>query len=140
MTKKHVLTIALILAGVFIVGFFGMRAVRAFKRMQGHSPFHGKPPAAYQLDVATIREWMTVPFIAHTYNVPPDAIFKNLEIPKNSRNGKMSLAQLNKEYYPDQPGAVLAQVQALLQAFQKQDPPPHFPATPVLTPAVTATP
>ncbi len=140
MTKKNVITGTLILAGIVIVIFFGIRAFHAFRRLEGHGPFHGKPPAANQTDVTAIRDWMTVPYIAHMYDVPPDAIFKNLEIPKDGKNGKMSLSQLNDKYYPDQAGAVLAQTQALMQAFQEQQPPPPFPATPIFTPTIIATP
>lgn len=140
MTKKRIFTFALIVTGIAIILFFGLGALRAFKRMEGHGPFNGKPPAANQTDVTEIRDWMTVPYIAHMYDVPPKAIFKNLEIHEDNKDEKMSLAQLNEKYYPDQEGVVLAQVQALMQAFQKQVPPPHFPSTPVFTPTVTATP
>jgi len=140
MAKKNVITAALILIGIVIVAFFGIRAFHAFKHFQGHGPFRGKPPAANQIDVSIIRDWMTVPYIAHLYKVPPEAIFKSLEIPKQKENAKKNLAQLNKEYYPNQDGVVLAHVQAVMQAFQKQDPPPPFPATPVFTPTPTANP
>jgi hypothetical protein len=134
MTKKNVITGALILAGIAIVTFFGIRAFRAFKHIEGHGPFHGKPPAANKIDVTMIRDWMTVPYIAHLYDVPPEAIFKALEIPKDKENGRKSLAQLNEKYYPGQGGIILADVQAVIQAFQKQAPPPPFPATPIFTP------
>ncbi|MFN8411603.1 MAG: hypothetical protein U0Z26_04375 [Anaerolineales bacterium] len=138
MTKKHILTILLIIAGVAIIGFFGMRAFRAYKHMEGHGPFNGKPPAANQTDISSIRDWMTVPYISHMYNVPQDLFYKTLELPKDDKNDKMSLAQLNKKYYPDQDGVVLAHVQAVIQALQKQERPPHFPATPIsVTPTAT---
>jgi hypothetical protein len=137
MTKKNFLTIALILVGVVIIAFFGLRVFHAFKHMRGHGPFGGKPPAANQIDVSLIRDWMTVPYVAEMYEVPPEAIYKSLEIPKADENSKMSLLQLNETYYPGTEGIVLAHVQAVIQALQKQEPPPHFPATPVFTPTVT---
>lgn len=145
MTKKLIFTITLILAGIAIILFFGAGALRAFKHMKGRGPFNdgpfnGKPPAANQADVSLIREWMTIPYIAKMYEIPPDAILKSLEIPKEDENKKLSLAQLNEKYYPNQGGVVLAHVQAVMQAFQKQEPPPPFPATPISTPTVTATP
>ncbi len=140
MTRKRILTISLIVTGIAIILFFGMGVFRAFKHIKGRGPFDGKPPAANQTDVSAIRDWMTIPYIAQMYEVPPEAIIKNLEISRDDKNGKLSLAQLNEKYYPDQEGVVLAQVQALMQAFQKQEPPPPFPSTPVFTPTVTATP
>jgi hypothetical protein len=137
MTRKNVITGALIFAGIVIVIFFGIRALHALRHLKGHGPFNGKPPAANQIDVTMIRDWMTVPYIAHIYGVPPDAIFKSLEIPRPDENAKKSLAELNKKYYPAQGGVVLAHVQAVIQAFQEQEPPPRFPATPVFTPTVT---
>ena len=136
MTKQRFLTIFLIVFGILIVVFFGMRVMHIFKRMHGHGPFDGKPPAANQYDAGLIRDWMTVPYIAETYRVPPEALFKSLDIPPEKKNGKKSLAELNEEYYPDQPGAVLNQTIAAIQSFQKQEPPPHFPAIPVFTPTV----
>ena len=140
MTRKRVFTIALILVGIAIIAFFGLRAVHAYRHLKGYSPFNGKPPAANQTDISAIRDWMTVPYISYMYNVPPDAIYKNLEIPHDNKIKNMSLLQLNSKYYPDQKGAVLAQVQALMQAFQKQKPPPSFPSTPVFTPTATSQP
>jgi hypothetical protein len=136
MTKKHVFAIALIAAGIVIILFSAIGALRAFRQMEGRGPFNGKPPAANQTDVSAIRDWMTVAYVAHMYDVPPDAIFKNLEIKKDDKTKKMSLAQLNDQYYPDQPGIVLAQIQALMQAFQQQAPAPPFPSTPVSPPEV----
>jgi hypothetical protein len=138
MKKNHVAGFALIILGVAITLFFGMGALRAFRHMDGRGPFNEKPPAANQADVTLIRDWMTVPYVAKMYDVPQNAIFKNLEIPEDSKNKKLSLEQLNDKYYPDQEGRVLAQTQALMQAFQKQEPPPPFPSTPLPAPTVPA--
>jgi hypothetical protein len=136
MTKKHAFAIALIFVGTVIILFSAIGAVRAFRHMEDRGPFDWKPPAANQTDVSAIRDWMTIPYIAHMYDVPSDAIFKSLDIKKDDRTRKMSLEQLNDRYYPDQPGIVLAQTQALMQAFQQQSPAPPFPSTPVFTPEV----
>ena len=134
--KQKIPTIIFIVLGAIAVIFFGMRAMRSIKRIHGAGPFH-KPPPAEQTDVSLIRDWMTVTYVAHMYEVPPDALFRSLDIP-NHGNGKKSLKELNGEFYPDQDGAVLAHVQAAIQAAQKQEPPPPFPATPIpITPTST---
>ena len=132
MTKKRVFASALIFVGIVIILFSAFGAARAFRHMEEHGPFDGRPPAANQTDVSAIRDWMTIPYVAHMYDVPSEAIFKNLGIEKNDRTKKMSLAQLNEEYYPDQTDIVLSQVQALMQAFQLQEPAPPFPSTPII--------
>ncbi len=116
--------------------FFGMRAIRSIVRMRGQGPF-GKPPSANQTDVSLIRNWMTIPYVANMYNIPPESLFKSLEI-SGWENRKKSLGELNEELYPKQEDIVLAHIQAVIQALQKQEPPPPFPATPnLITPAPT---
>ncbi len=139
MTKKQkILTTVFILIGIVAIVFFGMRAVRSVMRMRGAGPF-GKPPAADQADISLIRDWMTVPYVANMYKIPPDVLFKMMEIP-GLKNHTKSLKELNDEYYPGQDGVVLAYVQAAIQAMQKQEKPPHFPATPIPTAISTPTP
>jgi hypothetical protein len=133
--KQKILATIFIVIGALAMIFFGMRAIRSVMRMRGAGPF-GKPPPANQTDVSLIRDWMTVPYVARTYNVPPDALFKTMDIP-GYENRKKSLKELNDELYPDQDGVVLAHIQAAIQAMQKQEPPPKFPATPVF---ITPTP
>lgn len=129
--KQKILTFIFIMIGAVAMIFFGMRAMRSFMRMRGEGPF-GKPPPANQTDVRLIRDWMTVPYVARTYGVPPDALFKTLDI-SGRENRKKSLKEINDEFHPDQSGAVLAHIQAAIQAMQKQEPPPPFPATPIFT-------
>ena len=125
MKKQRILIFGLILVVMVVVAFFGMNMIRSFKRMNGHNPFHGKPPTANQTDVELIRDWMTIPYISETYEVPPDALFFGLGIPLEKKNGKKSLLQLNEEYFPDQPGVILTQVKDSIKAFQNETHPPE---------------
>lgn len=135
MTKQRLLTAGLILIGMLVIVFFGINTIHALKRLRGHGPFNGKPPVANQTDVELIRDWMTIPYIADTYDVPPEALFFSLGIPFEKQNGRKSLKQLNDEYFPDQPDIVLLQVKDAIKAFQTQAPPP-----PSLPPAPTKIP
>ncbi len=147
MTKKQkILTSIFILIGVAVIVFFGMRAVRSFVRIRGNGNF-GKPPPAKQTDLDLIRDWMTVPYIARMYDVPPEALFKSLDLDKNTFDkdadknyGKMSLKELNDKLYPNEEGIILAHVKASIQAMQKQEQPPQFPATPLPYVSPTTTP
>ncbi len=106
----------LIALGLLTVGFFGLRTFHAFREFRGHRPPH--PPfdnRPAETDVELIRDWMTIPFIAKMYHVPPHVIFAALNIPKD-KNQEKSLKQLNDEYFADQPGYALTTVKAVVQA------------------------
>ena len=122
-SKQRILFIALSILGVMLILFFGLRALRAFKKFDGHRPPH--IAEELQSDVNDIEDWMTIPFISHNYGMPPDIIFDVLGIdPKE--NHKKSLKQLNDEYYPKQDGYVLETVKATILAHQ----PPPTPVPP----------
>ncbi len=138
--QRRFLFITLSILGVILILFFGMRALRAFKKFDKHRP----PPFAGQIqtDVETIEEWMTIPFISHNYGVPPEILFDALGIePKDRDDFKKSLEQLNKAYFPNQDGYVLATVKAAVLAHQPPPTPaPPDTAVPPLTPIPPLTP
>src|SRR5215213_1896399 len=74
--KQRVLVTSLIIFGIMIVGFFGLRTFHAFREFRGHRPpppFKTEQP---ETDVELIRDWMTVPFTARMYHVPVSIIFE----------------------------------------------------------------
>lgn len=119
--KQRYLITGLIVLGILIVGFFGIRATHAFREFRRHGP---PPPLAdawnkhpMETDVELIREWMTIPYISMTYRVHPKVLFDALGIsPKD--NDEKSLEQLNEEFFPDKPGIVMEVVKAAIQANQ----------------------
>jgi hypothetical protein len=132
--KQRVLILGLVIIGMLAAGFFGLRAFHAFRKFSGQRP-PPLPPAGAQApetDVELIREWMTIPFIAKTYRVPPPVLFDALGISPRGNDGK-SLKQLNEEYFPNSPGIVLELVKAAVRANQ---PPPT--SIPPLTPLPAA--
>jgi hypothetical protein len=126
-SKQRIFFIALSILGVMLILFFGLRALRAFKKFDGHRP----PPMAEELqsDVNDIEDWMTIPFISHNYGMPPEILFDALSI-NGKENHKKSLKQLNDEFYSEQDGYVIETVRATILAHQ---PPltPILPDTPV---------
>jgi len=117
--KQRNFVIGLIIIGLMIIGFFGLRTARAFRQFHGHRP---PPPFAtehIETDVSLIRDWMTVPFISRMYHVPPPVLFDALEIPEHG-NKEKSLKQLNEEYYPQAKGIVLEKIKATVLANQPQ--------------------
>ena len=90
----RVLSITLVVIGVELVGFFGLRAYRAYTRFQPDAP------ATALRDVEAIRGWMTLPYIARAYGVPEDSLFAALAIPK-AGNARLSVKQLVAKYDRD---------------------------------------
>jgi hypothetical protein len=91
---RRVLTITLVVIGLGLVGFFGLRAYRAYTRFQLDAP------AAGLRDVEAIRGWMTLPYIARAYGVPEEALFEALALPK-AGNERLSVKQLVAKYGRD---------------------------------------
>lgn len=119
--NARTLTFILIFIGVLIVGFFGWRTLRAFGDVRGHRL---PPPSAadsereqIETDVDLIREWMTIPFISKTYDVPANVLFDALGIRAERNRGK-SLRRLNREYFPQAEGIVLEKIKAAIVANQ----------------------
>ena len=134
----------LIFIGGLIVGFFGLRTLRAFREFRGQHPL--PPPSAadaerIETDAELIREWMTIPFISKMYHVPPKVLFDALGIPPN-RNREKSLKQLNEEYFPRTEGIMLEKVKAAVlaalanqpQQIQNKPETPPIPITPTFVP------
>ena len=111
--------VGLIIIGLMIIGFFGLRTARAFRQFHGHPPHRPIQGEHIETDVTLIRDWMTIPFIARMYRVPPPILFDALKIPEQENKDK-SLKQLNKEYYPNDTGFVLETIQATVAANQRQ--------------------
>lgn len=118
-SQQRGLMIGLIILGILFTGFFGMRAFRAFRKFDGHRP---PPRGEVETDVELIRDWMTIPFISRTYQVPPEIIFEALKISPQKAHDK-NLKVLNEEYYPDQDGFVLSVIKATILADQASHPP-----------------
>jgi len=117
--RQRNFVIGLIIIGLMIIGFFGLRTARAFRQFHGHRP---PPPFAtehVETDVSLIRDWMTVPFISRMYHVPALILFNALEIPEHG-NKEKSLKQLNEEYYPQGEGVVLEKIKTTVLANQPQ--------------------
>jgi hypothetical protein len=128
--RQRNFVVGLIIIGLMIIGFFGLRTARAFRHFHGHRP---PPPFAtehVETDVSLIRDWMTIPFISRMYRVPPLVLFEALEIPEPG-NKEKSLKQLNEDYYPQDEGVVLEKIKATVLANEPQQIQQN-PATPTI--------
>jgi hypothetical protein len=123
-SKQRAITIGIVILGILLVAFFGMRAVRAYKKFQGRRP---PPPGTFETNVELMRGWMTIPYISKLYRVPEEIIFKGLKIPQQGNRDK-SLKDLDDEYYPATSVSILELTKAIIRANQSppklSSPPP----------------
>jgi hypothetical protein len=113
--RRLILSMTLVIVGLWLVGVFGMRAYHAYARLQPR----GLPTGT--TDVAAIRGWMTVPYIARTYRVPEDTLFAALGIPK-AGNERLSLNGLARKYARD-PLAIRQAIALAILRYQRTAPP-----------------
>jgi hypothetical protein len=92
---RLLLTIAVIVIGLAIAGFFGVRSVRSFHELQ-YIRQQGLDRGTASVDA--IRPWMTIRFIAVAYAVPEEYLYSVLGIPFERRNADQSLGELNRIY------------------------------------------
>lgn len=115
--RDTLLSLLLILVGLALVLFFGLRALRAFRHVR---------EGPRETDVELIQEWMTIHYVSHVYKVPPDYLFAQLGISEPENRNK-SIAEINEEYAAAESGVILAQVKAIIQQFQAEHSAPEPP-------------
>jgi hypothetical protein len=119
--RQRTLILVLVATGALVVAFFGLRTLRAFRDVREHRPpLPAEVSDRVETDVELIREWMTIPFIAKMYRLPPSVLYEALEITPRG-NAEKSLTQLNEQYFPGAPGIVETKVKA---AVLENLPPP----------------
>ena len=120
LSNRKIVGIALVVIGLVVVVFFGIRAVRSFRTLQ-YIQEQGLDRGA--ASVEAIRPWMTIRYVSVAYGVPQEYMFAELEIPFNQRNSDDTLAQLNRAYAWGQSGqgqypAIIDKVAAAILAYQ----------------------
>lgn len=95
LTRWQILAIVLVVVGLGLVIFFGIRSYRSFKAMQ-YIQEQGLDVGT--ADVDAIRPWMPIRFIAVAYAVPQEYIFAELDIPFDQRESNDTLSHLNQKY------------------------------------------
>lgn len=95
LTKLQILAIVLVVVGLGLVIFFGVRSYRSFQTMQ-YIRQQGLDVGSANVDA--IRPWMPIRFIAVAYGVPQEYIFAELGIPFEQRNSNDTLGHLNQKY------------------------------------------
>ena len=92
---RLLLAIAVIVIGLAIAAFFGVRSVQSFREFQ-YIRQQGLDRGTASVDA--IRPWMTIRFIAVAYAVPEEYLYSALQIPFDRRNADQSMGELNRIY------------------------------------------
>lgn len=93
--KRQLLLMVVIVLGLAIAAFFGVRSVQSFRQFE-YIRQQGLDRGT--ANVTAIRPWMTIRFIAVAYAVPEEYLYSALQIPFDRRNGDQSLGELNRTY------------------------------------------
>ena len=107
------------LVALAITSLFAMRAMRAASHLRSG----GDEP---------IRPWMSVPYIAHAYHVPPPVLFEALGIPPNPHDRRPIMRIAREQGRPV--SLVIGDLMVAIRTYRLPPAPPP-PATPV--PAAT---
>jgi len=109
-----------LIAGVIVLILLGLVVAGASARRMFRRPRGPLPPR--QTDVTLIAGWMTVPYIARTFGVPPDELFRGVGIARGG-NDRKSLNELAVDAGRS-PGELVAAAQAVVKDFQASHPAP----------------
>ena len=108
-SRLPLLIIVLVVMGLALVGFFGWRAFRDYRRLQERGLTTGV------IDAEAIRGWMTLPYIAQAYGVPQATLFERLGIPE-AGNEALSIKQIADQFGRD-PAEIRQVVQDAVQEY-----------------------
>ena len=95
LSNRNVVGIVLIVIGLLVLAFFGLRAVRSFRTLQ-YIREQGLDRGT--ASVEAIRPWMTVRYVSVAYGVPQEYIFAELDIPFDRRSSNDTVGHLNRVY------------------------------------------
>ncbi len=83
-------------------------------------------------DVRTVRSWMTIPYIAHTYHVPGSYLYTSIGVTNSAAQNRASLYALATQ--KKRPVAtVVSGIQHAIVAYRKQHPHHAVPIHPTST-------
>jgi len=121
LSKLQILAIVLVLIGLGLVIFFGIRTVRSYREIT-YIQQEGLDVGTANVDA--IRPWMTPKFVAVAYAVPQEFLFAELGIPFDRWNSNEALGELNKQFDfgppPDKESMIIIdKVRAAIEKYQE---------------------
>lgn len=124
---KIAITVICLLAALIAAGFAVMNTVQAFHSLQQQHAL------AKSGDVRTIRPWMTIPYIAHTYHVPEKYLYQTLHLDPNSPPRHATLHAL-ASHYQKPVDSLIYDVQHAIVTYRRAHTTRDHPHGPTVTP------
>ncbi|HKV56926.1 MAG TPA: hypothetical protein VJO32_01545 [Ktedonobacteraceae bacterium] len=125
--------------GILLCIALGLTIFCAVQTVQAIQRFQQDHKLAVSGDVSTIRSWMTVPFIAHFYNVPESYLEESLHIPPGEPTRHYPLHAL-ADHYKRPLNGLIRDIQHAILNYRKRhaghNPGPGHPQMPSPTPTV----
>lgn len=106
--RQQLLLLSALLLALFITFFFGMRAFRRFRQPPNDEP---------------IRAWMSIPYIAHSYGVPPPVLWAALDPPPDLPPSRRPIRRLAEELNLTTDEIIARLEKAIAEARAKHPPP-----------------
>jgi hypothetical protein len=82
MRRQQLFLLSGLLLALFITFFFGVRAFHRFSRPPNNEP---------------LREWMSIPYIAHSYHIPPPVLLEALDLPTDTPPSRRPLSRIAQD-------------------------------------------
>lgn len=123
--RRQYLWLGALVLALFVTLFFG---TRAFRRLIG--PPRDEP----------IRGWMNIPYIAHSYHIPPDRLFQALELPNERPPTKKPIDRIARELNLSTDEVIHRLEEAIAQERSLRSPPDGSPPNGPLDQAPTVIP
>lgn len=113
---KFVIVGVLLLLASGVTIFAAVATIQAFQGLQQQSALVNSG------DVGTVRDWMTIPYIARTYHVPEDYLYQWLHITGVQKPRHVTLRLLAARYHWTV-SDLIHSVQAAIRAYRAHYPP-----------------
>lgn len=91
--RSKSVAVFIVILGVGLILFFGLRALHAIRRMP---PIPPHPPEPIEAEDG-IRPWMNLKYVAKVYGVPPEYLVAYLTLEKTPEKAHRSLEELNAD-------------------------------------------
>jgi hypothetical protein len=107
--RQRLLLIGGLVLALLITGFFAWRAVHRFVDRPTNEP---------------IREWMNIGYVAHSYHVRPDVLWRALNLPDKGPPDRRPITKIAKELNLSST-EVITRLQAAIAKERPPKPPPE---------------
>jgi hypothetical protein len=110
-----------VIVGVLLLLALGVMVIAAVATVQAIQGFQQQNSLVKADDVRTVRDWMTIPYIARMYHVPENYLYQWLHITDAQKPVHATLRLLATHYHRTV-NSMIQSVQAAIRAYRMQHP------------------